>query len=350
LLALGLAAAPPAAAQQPDAPPADPLAPLRDLGSLTDEQRRTVRAWIDERIEAITGKDEKLHAQAFAELRAAAAGGKAAFRDAFVAASIDAVREPYKTAERAAAARLIVHLAALNEPTTVPVLVEALRHEEAAVRTAAAVGLRTLRGKLATAGGAAFTDAVSAMREAGKRETSLEALSAICDALNYSQVGTPPDARANTAAILEILEARAALYAAGKIELQTAEVAALRTAAGLTKSMNDEERRRLIIAVATILRHSTVVYAREYSKVKDGASSRHLIELRNSAEPVIEDAEKLLVELVRPPSGFKLITDAMKKGDDTNMRAAMSAWSDLLEKAVNQRFDVDAEDAGPRTP
>ncbi len=358
LAALLLAAT--AAAQQPAGAPAqDVLNTLRARNVLTEEDRATLRTWLSERISAVNTDNPSGATVAMNELREAPAGGTPAFREACVALLTELTREAYKPARPEAAARLVSLLAALNEPVTYPLLVEALRDGRAAVRTAAAVGLRNLRAKLAVLGGNALSETMAALRAAGQQESSAPALRAIYQALNYADtvppLPNPPDVRANIAALLEILEARASQHAARKVAAETADLTGLRAIEPLLKSLNEEERRRYLAALATMMRYYVIAYTSELYRVKDKFSSPRAIEQRNHAELFIEEAEVQLAALLalakeRTPS----ITEAMKNiRDDTDrvkMKVEMNKWSDLLQKAIGQGFSLDGEPGVGETP
>lgn len=356
--ALGLVAV--GIAQQPAAAPAqDVLNTLRAKNALSEEDRGTLRAWLSERMGVVNSDNPAGAAAAMSELRGAPAAGTPAFREAFVGLLTELTRESYKSARLEAAARLVSLLAALNEPATYGLLIEALKDDRAAVRTAAAVGLRNLRVKLAVLGGNAVSETMAALRAAGRREPSAPALRAIYQALNYADtvppIPNPPDVRANLAALLEILETRAAQHAARKVTAETADLAGLRALEPLRKSLNDEERRRYIAVLATMLRYYVIAYTGELYRVKDKFSSPQAIERRNHAELLIEEAEAQLAALLglardRAPS----ITEAMKNikddADRVKMKVEMNKWSDLLQKAIGQRFSLDEEPGAAEAP
>lgn len=331
-------------ASQPgqDAPTA--VTPLRELSTLNDEQTRTIRTWVEQQVGQLTSKDAAAAGQAIAALRNGISGGKQAYREVYVSACIESGRNAYKAADLQGAARLMAFIASLNEATTAPLLLEALKDERVAVRTAAAVGIRNCRAKLALAGGNYFSDAVAALREAGKKETSAVTLAAIYQALNFAEGGSPPDARANCAALLEILESRAEQYAAGSAQGETAEISGMRTAEALVRLMNDDEKKRLAAAAGKILKGAVVLYTRDYINVKDQGSSPQMVEARNTCETLIEQAEKVLFDVLKPKIDPKAsVTENMKKGDSVKIKTSMNAWADVLEQAVGIKVSVDAD-------
>lgn len=329
----------------------DLLAELRAKAALTDEDRGKLRTWIDERMTALSSPTTSVADQAAADLRGAMSGGSQGYREALIALLSDAVRQKLAGASLTAAARMIALLAAANEPVTQPVLIEALNDERAAVRVGAAVGLRTLRAKLAVVGGDAVTNVFAALREAGKKETSAPALRAIYEALNYADtvppIPNPPDPRANVAALLDILESRAAAYASGNPKAEAAELAGVRAAGALRNRMTDEEKNRYIAVLGELLRYGVQRYNAGLYNVKDRTSSPHLVELRNSIELMILEIETQLAELLSVPRGEQRpsIVSAMKElvseGERINLKIQMNMWADLIEKAIGKRYHMD---------
>lgn len=337
----------------------DVLNTLQAKNLLTEEDRGALRTWLSERISALDTDNPAGAAAAMNELRGAAAAGTPAFREACVGLLSELTREAYKSARLDAATRLVSLLAALNEPATYPLLLEALRDGRAAVRTAAAVGLRNLRVKLAVLGGNAVSETMAALRAAGRQETLAPALRAIYQALNYADtvppIPNPPDVRANTAALLEIFEARAAQHAARKVAAETADLTGLRAMEPLRKSLNDEERRRYVAAVATMMRYYVIAYTSELYKVKDKFSNPQVIEQRNHAELFIEEAEAQLAALLalasdRTPSITVAMKNIQDETDRVKMKVEMNKWSDLLQKAIGQRFSLDEEPPATEAP
>jgi hypothetical protein len=315
-----------------------PIAALRELDSLNDEQNRTVRAWVDQHMMQLSGDDALQAATAVSNLRTAASTAKPAFRETFVSACTEAARDRYKSAGLQPAARMLALLASLNEASTTPVLIEALKDERVAVRTAAAVGLRNVRPKVALAGGSYFTESVAGLREAGKKETS-------APTLNYGETGTPPDARAVVAALLEILDGRAELYNKGEVQGESAEIAGIRTVAATAKLMNEDEKKRAIAAGGKVLKGAALLYIRDYINVKDAGSSPQMVEQRDACEALVELTEKLLLDLTRAKIDAKsTVTVGMKSGDDVKMRTALGEWVNVLDKAVGLKLTI--EDGG----
>jgi hypothetical protein len=347
--ALALVLALPTMAQdQPG--PKDPIEQLQGKNVLTDEDQATLRAWVTQRVQTIAAGGDAT--QAVKEWRESWKGTDN-FKEAFAAASIEAVGAAYKQAKRDSAARLIALLNTLNQVSAHPLLVEALGDERVPVRTAAVIGLRNLQAKLAGAGGTAFADCTAALREAGKRETSPVTLQLIYRAIDYTALSSPPDPKVSAAALLELLVARGQQYGARSVKAEGADRPGLELAAKLANQLDEQGRQRLIIASARMLHYAVTRYTSDLHKVDDKTSSPLRIELRDRIELFIEAAETLLSKLTSPPddAGFKTITSEMQDREagekNTYMKIAMNHWADVLQERF--QFDVHmdvAEDAG----
>jgi hypothetical protein len=332
----------PLAAQEQPQPT---LADLQGKNTLSDDERNALGQWMTERITAIGSEEPVPAAEALALLRGEFKGTDA-FKEAYAAALIQSVQPAYKNAKLVPAARLITALNITNDPDARGVLLEALKDQRVGVRMAAVVGLRNLRVKLTLEGSPVFTETLNALRDAGKRETSRVTLKAIYQAMNYpAVVPSLPDAKANVAAVLDLLEARAQQYAAREAPAEGAEATGLKLGGMLRPSMDDAERKRLTIAAAKMLKYAVTRYTggdRPLFKVQKDASPQ-VKELRNQIELLIGEAEKLLLELVAPKEPpAPAIADAMKKAaDPIDMKIAMNKWGDILKEAVNLDFYMD---------
>ncbi len=325
----------------------DPLQALQAKNVITDEDRSVVQAWVAQRVSGVMSKDTSEAGPAVRELRAGFSGTQS-FKDTYAAVCIEAVGSAYKRAERVPAARLLTTLIALNETGANRVFVEALGDKRAAIRQAGAVGLRNLRSKLLAGGGTLVTDALAALVAAGKKETSTVPLRTIYQALDYTGAGmTPTDPKPIVAAVLELLEARAAQYAAGKVKAEGADAEGLRVAGALRAAMTEEQRRRYIVAVAGMLRYAIIRYTSgepPLHKVIDKNASTRLIELRNGTEFLIDAGERELIALLAPPDpptvAQKMKTEGL--GAPTAMKIQWeNNWVPLLENAVGQSFRID---------
>jgi hypothetical protein len=356
-----LVAAQPAAAQQPPGQQ-DPVKQLQAKSVLTDEDQAALRGWVTQRVQVIAAAEagnSGLSATAVSELRAAYTGAEG-FKQAFGAACVRAIGSAYKTAGRDSGARLIAILNTFDQVSAYQVLIEALSDKRVPVRSAAAIGLANLRQKLAGAGGSVLSESLAALREAGKRETSSLALQHIYRALDYTTLSSPPDPKANAVALLALLEARGRQYGTGSVKAEGADRAGLDLAGKLAGQLSDEERRRLVVATAAMLRYGVSRYTSELYEVDDKTSSPLQAARRNQIELFITSAERLLVSLVNPPADRPVVTKEMEERavDEkaTYMKIQMNRWGDLLQQTyqIDVHMDVTeepgADDEGGETP
>ncbi len=159
---------------------------------------------------------------------------------------------------------------------------------------AAVLGLRNLRTKLVQAGGDVWTKVLTALKDAGKQEKSRDTLRAVYAAMNFAELPSPPDPKPVAAALLELLDERAKQYAAGReVSAVGADDVGLTLAETLAKSMDPDQRKRLTVAAATMLKHALEQYSgKKLAKVPDTAGTKPLIEERNSLERLILIGEK----------------------------------------------------------
>lgn len=330
-----------AAAQDAKASP-DPIKELRARESLNDEDRAAVQRWVESNVQKVRPDDPAGAGEALHALRDAS--GSAAFREALAAACIRGIGEAYKSADPTAAARLISVVGELNEAPAYELLLAALRDERVAVRTAAAVGLRKLRVKIALAGGKALTDTLESLKEAGARESSAVTLDIIYHALDYpSAVPNPPDPRGNAEALLAILEARAEQYSAGAPRAVGADDTGLNVAAGMAKALTDAEKRRLTSAAARMLRYAVRAYV---AGGRDG-DARLPAATRRAMELLIIAAERLLPSLVTPQGDAPSITRQMEKAELIKMRIEFEKWADIIKRAIDVDVALEAPASQP---
>lgn len=334
---------PPATPATP-AQPTSPMEALRAKPAIADEDRAAIRNWLDPRITALASDNP---GSAAAELRTEY-GGTPAFKEAFAAIAIELARPALKKASPTAGGRVLASIGALADAPADAVsalMIENLKDERVAVRLAAAVGLRNLRTRLAPAGAGFVGNAVNALRDAGKTETSAAVLRAIYQALNYPEVvPSPPDPRVIAAAVVDLLDTRVKEYGKGEVKAEGAEVAGLRTAAALRASFDDDEKKRVTAAAATLLKYGVMRYTRGAAplmKVRDGAG-RALVEQRDNTELLIEEAERLLSDLtgIKPAQS---VTEQMRKAKDTDMRVALKAWAAQLKEKAGIELAVEEE-------
>ncbi|TWT44869.1 hypothetical protein RAS1_12870 [Phycisphaerae bacterium RAS1] len=340
-----LALAAVAAAQQPSGAP---LEAQRGKPALTADDVAAIKTWLSERVDAV-GQGDAGSGEALTQLRTAY-DGTPAFKEAFAAATIEAVRGKYKLLKTDGAARLLILVSTLGVADGGSLLAEALADERAAARFSAAAGLRTLRPRLALAGGEYVSRALQALRDGGKKETSRRTLEIIYRAMSYAELPSPPDPKPHAAALLDVLESRAEQYAKLAVSAEGADVVGLETAAALKAGFSDEEKKRLAVVAAKMLRYAVWRYVAgdaPLSKVgvKATAADNPLVDVRNATELLIEEAEKRLVELTAPSNPIPNITEQMKKSaDTTQMKIQMDAWATHLQRALGMDFRVPESD------
>jgi|GEM_PF-958791 len=321
--------------------PEGPLAEIRGKTELTEEDRTAVRQFVTERVDRVVSASGEQAWQAADQLRAAAQGSDA-FRRFYVSTCLEAIAPVVRKAELGPAAQLLTIVNTFETSDALPILLDALRDDRVGVRAAAAVGLRGLRPKLAQAGRDTWQRAVDALKEAGKQERSRDTLKAIYQALNYAELPSSPDPKANSAALLELLETRAAAYAGNnEVAALGADDTALRVAQALLRSLDENERRRLTVVVATMMRHAIERYTaggqgRKLADVRDDAPAA-LLAVRNGLERLIMVGEELLTALLQAPKPPN-VSDSMRKVDTTGMKNQWREWGRLLQTAVGQEF------------
>lgn len=322
------------------------LTPLKTKGDLTDEDKAQLRAFITKRLESVRGEDEVAAQQATNELRTTYDGSDG-FKRAYLAVCLDLIATAYKKADLVPATRMLTVINTFNTADALPVLLEALQDDRVGIRAAAAVGLRTLREKLAAAGRDVTARALTGLKEAGKREKSRDTLKTIYGAMNYAELSAQPDAKGNIAALLELLEERAKQYAGGDVRAVGADDAGLRIAQALVKSMDDAERKRLLVVTATMMKYAIEQYTsgdRRLSAVRTQGASRETIEFRNGVERLILVGEELLIPLLSPEKA-PTVAENMRKVKTPDMIVEWQKWVTLLQKATNQDFTVTAQPA-----
>lgn len=332
----------PASAQQP-APAQDPLAGLRSKDSLTDDDKKKIHDWLEQRINAIAAGDAAGTASALGELRTGGAGTtSAAYKEFYTATYIELARPAIKKADPGAATRLLTVLSHLREAPAYTVFVEGLKDSQVGVRMAAAIGLRELRPKLAVTGTQYFTEALHALRDAGQKETSVATLRAIYQAMNYAEAGvTPPDPKVNVQSLLELLETRAAQCDSNALKAEGADAWGLQAAGALRASLSDDERNRLAAATMRLLRYGVLRYAGgdpPLAKVRD-KSGKSLVELRNATEQLIEEAEKLLTALLSLSNAPSVLKE-IKKGEQSVPKIQLQEWAKIAKKSLNLELDL----------
>lgn len=325
-----------AAAQQN--PPATPnIQALQGKTVIDDADNTVIRGWVTDRANALTHGSRT----AIGDLLRTNAGTPD-FRQAYVAGCIQVLGSAYKNADQRAAAQMLTALGAFKEPAAYRVFVEALGDQRVSVRAAAARGLRILRKSIPQAGAAAFGEVLSALRDAGKKESAPVVLKLIFQAMNFREVlPNPPDPKLNAAAILDVLAARARQYADGSVKAVAADTPGLAAAAAVLAQYQDADRNRLIAATATMMRFALNRYADELHKVEDKKSGPLLIAQRNQIELLIRQGETLLTALLSPGAGRPDVFKQIGENKITEMKNQWAEWVKLLQAAVNTDFSLD---------
>lgn len=366
---LALFCAPAAAQDTPQDPPpaatppggekaqAGELAPFQTLAAMSDEGRAKLKEWIGKRVDSIISQSANEAKAAAADLRLefARPGNSPAFKEAYVQIANEVIAPAYKSAKLPPATQLISVLGAFNEIVTARTLIEALSDERPAVRAAAASGLRTLRQKLAAAGGNTANEAIDALRDAGRKESSLVGLQAIYAALNYPEVGAAPDPKRNAVAVLDILETRAEQYVAKNVKGGGADAAGLVVMNALKAALSDAERDRVAVIAGRMLLYSVHRYLQEFMSVSEKTHSSLLVDERNHTEILIDECERTLKDLLKPqgadePNLGKAMRDPGKNPGDRpiNIRNEANKWAKLLAAKTNQKFEL--EEVAASTP
>ena len=325
---------------------------LQGKGVLADEDNTALRAWIQQRVGAVAAENAVGTSTAIKELRESYQGTPA-FQDSYATLCTEIIGGAYKQAPRSAATRLIAVLNTLLDARTSSVLIAALADERVPVRAAAAIGLRKLHAKLVAAGGTAYADSIRALRDAGKRESSVVVLKLLYAAMDFSG---SPDAKADTAALLDLLESRSEQYASRTVKGAAGDSPGLVLAEKLSTQLDELGQRRLAIATAKMLHYAVIRYATEFNKTDDKTSSPLQIALRNRFELFIETAETLLAKLTAPPTTKDFCYHHHRNADPPQeeraiqMRIAMAAWATALKERFQLELQVEMPETNADTP
>ena len=149
-------------------------------------------------------------------MRALAADSGDAFKAAFAETAAQAIADELRSAPDSVAARLVTLLYAFDDTGAVRLYVAALSDQRDAVRVAGASGIRRLLPKIAARGAADINATLTTLRDAGRSEKTTAGLECIYRAMDFTRVPNAPDPRATIAAVLELLQTRAALYEVGQ--------------------------------------------------------------------------------------------------------------------------------------
>lgn len=333
--ALFIAVAATAAAQNED-----PLANLRVLNDLNPEQRAQVRQFVEQRVTDLVGGDTTAARTATQALRDAYTGTDA-FRQAYAEAAVELLGNAAGKAELVPATRMLTVLGSLRTPAARAQLLQALQDERVGVRAAGAIGLRGLHAAIVQAGGDTYSNVLSALRDAGRKEKSREALRAIYAALDFTDVsGAPPQPMAG--ALLDLLEARSAAYKdRQEVKALGADDAGLALARSLGSVFNEEGRKRLATCTAYMLRYALEQYTSpqmDMTAVRDDAGT-DTVSTRNALERLVVVGEPLLTSLLsveRPPT----VLESMRKLDKAAMKLQWQEWNKILNDKLGQDFTL----------
>jgi hypothetical protein len=321
----------------------DPLQAQRTKDVLDENDRNAIRQWLDQRVAVITGQDAVAADQAVRDLASNGARGSAALRQAYTLAVKQAVGRTYKQAELVPAVRMLAVLNMLNDPELASVFVEALSDERPPVRCEAAVGLRNLRARLAAAG-SPITAVLSALRDAGIKESSRPTLGAIYQAMNFGELPSPPEPQATIDALLALLGSRAEHYVSGKVRAYGADTAGLRALGAMRSRMGPAQRDQFAAILGKMMRQAVRLYAAAPSN--DDGVQLPAGTPREETELLIREAEEQLAALLTPPADQRpKVTDKMEKLEQVNMKIEFNLWGKLLETAVGQKIYLDPAEA-----
>lgn len=322
-----------------DAP--DPLAPLRARTEISDEDRAQIRTFISQQITEIIGTDQAL-ARVATEALSGGYDGSDAYKRAYAAACTDLIGSAFKKAELVPASLLLSVLGGFQVADSRTVFIDALRDDRVGVRAAAAFALRRLQPPVAQAGGDAYAQVINALKTAGLREKSRDTLRGIYSALDFTKVPGRPDAKVAVTALLELLDARVKPYAAREeITAVGADDRGLTVARDLLPAMSGDERRRLTVITATMMRFALEEYMSPQKKLMElpEDASGEMLLYRNSMERLVLVGEELLTALLSPAQRPQVV-EQMRRQDKPAMRLQWEQWNALLKAASDQDFTL----------
>lgn len=316
------------------------LEELQAKSVLSDAELAKLKEWITARVAAIANSSNGT-AEPAAELRAAYKGTPA-YKKAFVQAAIELISQSYGRASLVSAAQLVALAGSLGDMAAHPVLLEALKDKRVGVRAAAAASLSHLRPIIAQAGGTYVNTTLAALVAAGKAESSAVALRSIYRAMDYQSVSPAIPPQVNAQAYLSLLDTRAKQFAQGKAPAWGAETVAFPLIRQMATSLSDAEKTRLIEDVGRVLMAAATRYTEKLIDIDDDTASPVDIQLRNTTEQLVIDAQALLNDLAKPGSNGPDVVSRMRKLDKTQMKLQLKAWAKVLAAKTGKTFDVDA--------
>ncbi len=308
--------------------------------SLSDEDAAKVRGFVEQRLAAMLSGNGAT--KAAAEIRDGFVGASPSGKQALAGFCVELFAPAIRQADLGPAAGLLSLLNSMKDERSARLLIDLLKDERPAMRTAAAIGLRGVRRALAQAADARLGEMIEAVRTAGKTETSAAALRAMYQAIAApSGSEGPADPRPVVAALLDILEARSAAYDKGDGKAAAADSVGLNLSGALIRAAGDAERDRFVIVCARALRYAVATYTTDLIDTSDKTGSPVQIQLRNDMELLIVEAEKQLTALTKPQSAPEVAKAMLEQtGSDKKfaMKEAMNKWADLLR--VSHNVDV----------
>lgn len=333
-----------AGAQEAD----DPLAGMRGSADINDQNTTAIREFVTAQVGAAAGSDAAQARTAIDRLRGGY-DGTPAFKAAYGTAAIDAISSAYKKANDAGAARLLAVVNTFRDGDAIGLYLEALQDNRVGVRAAAALGLARLRESIAASGADAVNRVLTSLLAAARTEKSQETLRWMYAAMNYQGVPNPPDAQRTAAILLELLEARAALY--GKddsVPAVGADDEGLRIAQGYSAALDDAGKKRLMAATATMMKHALERYTmgeRKLADVKDQSESNPLADYRDAMERLVLRGEQVLTALLKPAQDAQPAVFAkLANMDLVGARNEWKKWVTLLRDPTNQDFALEVTD------
>jgi hypothetical protein len=326
-------------AATPAATPGNEFAALQTKNVIADEDRAALRTTILRFVEGIVNQADA--AATFVAALREGHKGTPAYKEAYAAICIETIPPLYKSAKPVPAAQLLTILASIGELPAYKTFIDALTDERPAIRTAGAAGLKALRGKI-VGGGNALSETIEALKEAGKRETSVVAMRTIYQALNFAEGGRPlPESKALVTATLDILDARGAAFAEKKGRADGADGPGIALAMALRGQASEPEKERLILAVGRIFFHAALAHANRLHALNEKTATSAQIELRNQSELIVEDCEKLLLELIKPTPAPTVVKFMKEGGKSFDMKQELSKWAAILKQRSGQEFPIE---------
>ena len=322
----------------------NPLSGLRQKAALNDDDRTTMRTWIRDTVNAVIAEARGGQpAPGIATLRGLAADSSDAFKTAFAESAAQVIADALRGAPDGVAARLVTVLYPFDDPGAVRLYVAALGDPRDAVRICGASGLRRLAPKIAARGAADVNATLTTLRDAGRTEQSATVLDNIYRAMDYTRLPNAPESRANIAAVLELVQARAATYEVDKpVAAKGVDRAGVRLLAGQSAALDAEQRRRVLTAVGRMLRYCVWRYTTDESL--QAGSGADVVKQRNELELFIADAEAGLRALGVGSADAPNIADA---GHGAPAVAEMNKWAELLRGPTGEDFSLTSDSPAP---